>query len=85
MLLEIYELIKKLESEIGNEATVRLSAGEGTFIVRVDWGDDDFHAMHHFSEIELAQIVDDNIPLNYFVEYCKKEYARKKKERGLTP
>jgi hypothetical protein len=78
MLLKIYELIKKIEGEIGNDATVRLSAGEGTFIIRVDWWDDDFHAMHHFSNTELAQIVDDSLPLNYFVEYCKKEYARKK-------
>ena len=78
MLLKIYELIKKLENEIGNDATVRLSAGKDTFIIRIDWWDDDFHAMHHFSDIELSQIVDDSMPLNYFVEYCKKKYARKK-------
>lgn len=78
MLLKIYELIKKLESEIGNGATVRLSSGKCTLIVRVDWWDDDFHLLIHWSDTELAQIADDSLPLNYFIEYCKKEYTRKK-------
>jgi hypothetical protein len=79
MLLKIYELITKLQSEIGDEAEIRLSARDGVLEIRVDWWQKDFHARHQFTEIELAKVVDETMPLNYFVVWCKNEYARKVK------
>jgi len=79
MLLKIYELIKKLQSEIGDDAEVRFSARDSVLEIRVDWWQKDFHARHQFTEIELAKVVDETMPLNYFVAWCKNEYARKVK------
>lgn len=79
MLLKIYEFITKLQAEIGDGAEVRLSAKDSALEIRVDWWDRDFHARRQFTEIELAQVVDDSLPVNYFVAWCKNEYARKVK------
>jgi len=79
MLLKIYELITKLQTEIGDDAEVRLSASDGVLEIRVDWWQKDFHARHQFTEIELAKVVDESMPINYFVTWCKSEYARKVK------
>ena len=77
MLLKAYELITKLQNEIGNDAQVSLSARDGRLFVRVHWMKKDFHAQHQFADIELAQVADDSLPITYLVEWCKKEYARK--------
>lgn len=77
MLLKIYEFTTKLQAEIGDGAEVRLSARDNVLEIRVDWWDRDFHARRQFTEIELAQVADDSLPINYFVAWCKNEYARK--------
>ena len=79
MLLKIYELIKKIEGEIGNGAEVRFETRENVFVIRVDWWNDDFHSMRQFSEIELAKIVDDSILVNHFIAEAKHNYSRKPK------
>lgn len=78
MLLKIYELITKLQAEIGNAAEVWLFVREDVLELRVDWRNDDFHARHQFSKFELENLVSEEAPLNYFVAWCKNEYARKK-------
>jgi len=39
---------------------------------------DDFHAQHEITEVELSQIVDEGLFLDRFVNYCRNAYARKK-------
>ena len=75
MLLKIYEFIAKLQAEIG-DAEVRLSARNNALEIRIDWWDRDFHALRQFTEVELAQVADDSMPVNLFVAWCKNEYAR---------
>lgn len=78
MLLNIYDLITKLQTEIGNAAEVWLFVRDDVLELRVDWRDDDFHARHRFSKFELENLKSEEEPLNYFVAWCKKEYAVKK-------
>lgn len=77
MLLEIYKLIKKIENEIGNGAQVWFLAGDETITIRVYWARTEYSAMHRVSTHDLAHLVDDDAYLRYFVEWCKREYARK--------
>ena len=84
MLLKIYEFITKLQKDIGNGAEIRLYAREGFFEIRVDWLNDNFYAQYLFTEIELAQVVDDSLPVNYFVAWFKNEYAHKVKAAEQT-
>jgi hypothetical protein len=81
MLLKIYELINKIETEIGNGARVNFFTRDDSLIIHIDWLDDDFHAEHKFRETELERIVDNDIPLNRFIVYCKNAYEHKKKAR----
>lgn len=75
MLIEIYNLINRLQSEIGNDAEVRLSAREEILEVRVDWWDKDFHATRQFSVTELSEVVDDESLMKNLVEWCRNGYA----------
>lgn len=77
MLLKIYKFISQVQAEIGNDSEVRLYAREGALEIRVDWWDKDFHARRQFTEIELAKVAEDNLPVSFFVAWCKNEYARK--------
>ena len=76
-MLKIYEFIIKMQELIGNNSEVRLLARNQRFIIRVDWWDDGFHAMREFTERELSQVVDEGILLDYFVNYCRRSYAKK--------
>jgi hypothetical protein len=78
-LLKIYELITKLQAEIGDGAEVRLSAKDRVLEIRVDWRERGFHARYQLTEIKLAEVVDETMLLNYFAAWCKNEYARKVK------
>lgn len=79
MLLEIYKLISKMQSEIGNDAEVRLSVKNDILFIKVDWWIDDFHAKNEYKEIELAKIAETEHeePINRFVAFCKEAYARR--------
>lgn len=77
MLLKIYELITKLQTEIGNGAEVRLFVRDSALQIRVDWMDNDFHGRQQFTEIELMQMADESLAINYSVSRFKNEYARK--------
>ena len=76
-MLKIYELIKQAESEIGNGARVHFYMTDNMLTVRVDWPDD-YRAMKYFSEVALADAIDDGMLLRLFIRDCKIEYARNK-------
>lgn len=56
MLLKIYELITNLQTRLGNDAHVELSAKNGFLIIRIDWTEHDMHAEYVFSYQELKYI-----------------------------
>jgi hypothetical protein len=84
-LLKIYKFIIKMQELVGDNAEVRLQARDNSLILRVDWWGDDFHAQRAISEIELSQVVDDGLLLDYFVDYCRNARANKKRSQTGMP
>ena len=81
MLLKIYDLIRRIETEVGNNSEVRLSSRKGAFFIRIDWWDEDFHAMREFSEHDLMRMgeVEDSI-IGLFISEAKQSYVTKRKQ-----
>lgn len=77
MLHKIYELIEKLEKEIGNDARVELSVRGDRLVVRVDWVKTDFHARYDLSHHDLTQVVDDSLPITFLIDWARHLYASK--------
>ncbi|MGB2748432.1 MAG: hypothetical protein WBC34_09535 [Thiofilum sp.] len=82
MLLNTFEFIEKLQSEIGNDARVWVHISDGRLEIRVDWWGIDFHARRSLSKTELEKLDEEEDWLNYFVSWCKHHYD-KKMERDL--
>jgi len=76
MLLKVYELINKLQSEIGDDAEVRLSVNDDCLEIRVDWWKQDFHVIRQYRELQLGMMFDESKELSSFLVWCKKEYAQ---------
>ena len=78
MLIKIYELITKLQDQIGNGVEISLRVKHGVLEIRADWWGEDLHTAHQFAEADLAQVKNDNSPIDFIVDQRKKDYAQAK-------
>jgi hypothetical protein len=80
MFLEIFNAIKRMEEEIGNNVKISLDL-EGVYgknlQITADWHSEDFHCRYTFTKKQLEDIVGEDGRIRYFIHFCKTEYSRK--------
>jgi len=74
MLLDIYNLLAKIQTGIGDKAEVRLTIESDGIVFRVDWWEEDYHARYKFTLAQLAQVKDDNILIDFLIDRCKYQF-----------
>jgi len=76
MLLKFYEIIKRIENEIGNGAQAQLSIRYNQLVIRVHWWEKDLHFEHCFSMAVLNNNIDENILVNHIIYRAKDAYTQ---------
>lgn len=81
LLLKIFELIKRLEKDIGNDCIVGFYASQEDIVIHILWRKDDLTLSHIFNLKGLEFVFEELVPINTFVDFCKKQYLVKMKEK----